>query len=375
MGVVIPTTFKLPRKLPCLAALAPKGMSRNAPGDADGSLAEVVGFGANLGDLRMLTFLPEAMVRRPALVVVLHGCTQTAAGYDLGTGWSELAEEYGFALLFPEQKQGNNPRLCFNWFQNGDIRRGSGEAASIREMIEVMIVEHGVDRERIFITGLSAGGAMAGVMLAAYPEMFAAGGMIAGLPYAVATSVQQALHSMYSGDRRTAADWGDLVRGASVHRGPWPRISVWQGDADTTVVPMNAGEIVKQWADVHGLPAEPTERASEGRFSTAVWRDASGRPTIESVTLQGMAHGAPLAVGVGAERGGAAGPFLLDVGLSSTHQLARFFGLIKTAARQNQAQAPDNAPPVELSQDLPQDLPRDLRSVIEGALRAAGLLR
>ncbi|TIL83807.1 MAG: PHB depolymerase family esterase, partial [Mesorhizobium sp.] len=115
--------------------------------------------------------LPEAA----PLVVVLHGCTQTAAGYDDGSGWSQLADQEGFTLLFPEQQRANNPNLCFNWFVPGDTKRNGGEALSIRQMIGAVVVEYGLDRKRIFITGLSAGGAMTSVMLACYPEVFAGG--------------------------------------------------------------------------------------------------------------------------------------------------------------------------------------------------------
>ena len=92
-----------------------------------------------------------------------------------------LADLHGFAVLFPEQQRANNANLCFNWFVPEDIRRDSGEALSIRQMIEAMVVAHGLDRSRIFVTGLSAGGAMASAMLATYPEIFAGGAIIAGL--------------------------------------------------------------------------------------------------------------------------------------------------------------------------------------------------
>src|SRR4051812_18114873 len=123
-------------------------------------LGDVTAFGSNPGNLRMFTYVPE---RRPVgapLVVVLHGCTQTAAGYDEGAGWSTLAERYGFALLLPEQQRANNPNNCFNWFLPGDIRRGQGEALSIYQMIEHMVADEKLDRRRVFVTGLSAGGAM-----------------------------------------------------------------------------------------------------------------------------------------------------------------------------------------------------------------------
>ena len=137
----------------------------------------------------MFAYVPEQLPRAPALVVVLHGCGQTAAAYDFGTGWSTLAKRYGFALLMPEQQRANNANTCFNWFNPGDIARGRGEAASIRQMIARMVADHEIDPRRIYITGLSAGGAMTSVMLAVYPEVFAGGAIIAGLPYGIASNV------------------------------------------------------------------------------------------------------------------------------------------------------------------------------------------
>ena len=123
-------------------------------------LREVHGFGSNPGALRMFTYLPAGLADQSALVVVLHGCAQTAASYEYGAGWSTLAERYGFALLLPEQQRANNPNGCFNWFQPGDTRRGQGEALSIRQMVDKMLLDHGIDGRRVYVTGLSAGGAM-----------------------------------------------------------------------------------------------------------------------------------------------------------------------------------------------------------------------
>ena len=220
-------------------------------------LRETTAFGSNPGALRMLTYVPERPAKNPALVVVLHGCTQTAEGYDKGAGWSKLAERGGFVLLYPEQRRSNNAHGCFNWFVSGDTQRGSGEAASIHEMILSAIATHGIDRRRVFICGLSAGGAMAGAMLATYPETFKAGAILAGLPFGAAATTSEALESMYSGRLKAAKSWGDLVRGASDHAGSWPAVAVWHGTADSTVKPINAGEIIKQWTDVHGLTTPP----------------------------------------------------------------------------------------------------------------------
>ena len=186
-------------------------------------LVEMTSFEPAPGNLRMLSYVPDDLPPGAPLVVVLHGCTQTAAGYDHGTGWSTLADRLGFALLLPEQQRVNNPNSCFTWFALEDSARDHGEPLSIRHMIERMVVDHVIDRRRIYVTGLSAGGAMTSVMLATYPELFAGGAILAGLPYRCAIGLPEALHCMAEGQSRTASAWGDLVRAASPHRGHGPR--------------------------------------------------------------------------------------------------------------------------------------------------------
>jgi poly(hydroxyalkanoate) depolymerase family esterase len=290
-------------------------------------LAETTGFGSNPGALKMFSFVPENLQERPALVVVLHGCGQTAAGYDLGAGWSTLAKHFGFALLMPEQQASNNGRGCFNWFNPEDTARDSGEAGSIRQMIARMVADAGIDRDRIFVTGLSAGGAMTSVMLATYPELFAGGAVIAGLPFGVANNVGEALNGMLQSPRRPARELGDLVRNASNHNGPWPKLSVWHGSADRTVNPANADEIVKQWLDVHQLPAKPMSEGIVDGYPRQVWWDENGETIIESYTITDMAHGTPLGVADNDERYGAQGAFLIEAGISSSYHIANFFGL------------------------------------------------
>jgi len=329
--------------IPTLATIVP-ALARHRQRDADARstagirwpdldpafthLTEVYEFGTNPGALRMFKYVPPVLARpNSALVVVLHGCTQTAAGYDLGAGWSTLADRYGFALLLPQQRASNNPKKGFNWFLPGDIGRGKGEALSIRQMVETMIIEHKIDRSRVFVNGLSAGGAMAAVMLATYPELFAAGAVIAGLPFGTAANVKEAFESMFHVRARPAHEWGDLVRSASRHRGPWPRISVWHGGADPVVKRENADQTVKQWIDVHGLDHEPTMVETVDGYPRQVWRNRAGHNVIESYTIPSMAHGTPLATGSSDKHCGVPGAFLLEVGISSSYHIAKFWGL------------------------------------------------
>jgi poly(hydroxyalkanoate) depolymerase family esterase len=294
---------------------------------ANSPLVETTDFGSNPGDLRMFSFVPDKLSQRPALVVVLHGCGQTAAGYDQGSGWSALAQRYGFAVLMPQQQSSNNGQGCFNWFNPEDITRGQGEAASIRQMIARVAGDHGIDKHRIFITGLSAGGAMTSAMLATYPEVFAGGAIIAGLPFGIAGNVREAFNAMLQSPAHAAGDLGDLVRKASAHKGPWPKLSVWHGSADRTVNPANADEIVKQWLNVHHLPATPMSEGTVDGFPHRVWWKADGETIVESYTITDMAHGTPLGVAGDDERYGTEGAFLIEAGISSSYHIASFFGL------------------------------------------------
>ncbi|HMH73249.1 MAG TPA: PHB depolymerase family esterase, partial [Bradyrhizobium sp.] len=296
-------------------------------------LVETTGFGSNPGGLRMFSFAPHNLQPAPGLVVVLHGCGQTAAAYDLGAGWSTLAKHYGFALLMPQQQPFNNANGCFNWFNPEDTERDSGEACSIRQMIAHAVREIGIDRERIFVTGLSAGGAMTSVMLATYPELFAGGAIIAGLPFGVATNMREALSGMFVSPSRPAGELGDLVRNASNHKGPWPKLSVWHGSADRTVHPANANEIVKQWLDVHQLPSAPMSEADVDGYPRQVWWNADGETIVESYTITDMAHGTPLGIGDNDKRYGAEGAFLIEAGISSSYHIAHFFGLTEWIPR------------------------------------------
>jgi pimeloyl-ACP methyl ester carboxylesterase len=209
----------------------------------------------------------------------------------------------------------------------GDNTRGNGEALSIRQMVDHAIAIFGSDRRKVFVTGLSAGGAMASAMLATYPEIFSGGAIVAGLPYGCASNVQQAFEVMFTKQGHAAQALGDLVRAASKHHGPWPKISVWHGTNDPIVKPINGEDIIRQWTNVHGLSDNPSYEELIGTHTRRIWNDASGNALIEAFSVSGMRHGVPLATATGRESYGVASAFFLDVGISSTHHIARFWRL------------------------------------------------
>ncbi|CCD84932.1 putative polyhydroxy-alkanoate/butyrate(PHA/PHB) depolymerase [Bradyrhizobium sp. ORS 285] len=302
----------------------PRRQARPAP---ECPLVEVESFGSNPGRLKMFAYVPAQRQPLLPLVIVLHGCGQSAAEYDLGAGWSTLAKHFGFALLMPEQQRINNPQRCFNWFQSEDITRGQGEVASIREMIARMVADCAIDERRIFVTGLSAGGAMTMAMLSAHPDLFAGGAVIAGLPFGAARNMRDAILQMRMPPARPAGELGDLVRRASNHRGKWPKLSVWHGTADYTVHPDNAGEIVKQWLDLHHLPLAPMAANNVNGYPHEQWWNADGETMVESYTITNMAHGTPIGIAANDKRYGKAGPYLLEAGISSSYLIAKFFGV------------------------------------------------
>nr|WP_255720484.1 PHB depolymerase family esterase [Acuticoccus kalidii] len=283
--------------------------------------------GPNPGRLRARIYVPEELAPGSALVVVLHGCLQSASEYDDGTGWSKLADRFGFALVFPQQRRRNNPLRGFNWFKSGDSHRDGGEPASVIQMVRQVAGQYRTDPRRVFVTGLSAGGAMASVLLATYPEVFAGGAIIAGLPYVHASTLGTALSRMEGEDGSpTARELATEVRDASGHAGAWPIVSVWHGGDDHTVDPSNAAQIVTQWRELHGLGAESTTTDAFDGYTRRSWHNAAGREVIEEYAISGMGHGTPIIAPSDVLRP-LPSPYMLAGPVSSTDRIATFWGL------------------------------------------------
>jgi poly(hydroxyalkanoate) depolymerase family esterase len=356
-----------------------------APEDTDEHLTTFAEFGSNPGNLLARAYVPQDLGPGAPQVVVLHGCTQSASSYNRGAGWTSVADEHGFAVLFPEQQRTNNPNLCFNWFSPADASRGRGEALSIIQMVQDLCARHALDPRRVYITGLSAGGAMTAAMLATYPEVFAGGAVIAGLPFGTASTVPEAFEQMRGPATLGPDQLTALVRSASKHNGQWPTLSVWHGSSDQTVDSSNAAAVIDQWRGLHGLTAAPTASETVEGQLRRVWCNRDGLEVIEEYVIANMGHGTPIHAAP-ANAGEAAGPYMLDVGISSTRRILKFWKLDRGSKRSSAAARPSHHQVAEPSSGParehdgsasrhPSGPANHVQEVIEKALRSAGLMK
>jgi poly(hydroxyalkanoate) depolymerase family esterase len=250
------------------------------------------------------------------LIVMLHGCTQDPDDFAAGTGMNVLAEADGFLVVYPEQATAANPSKCWNWFQPADQRREQGEPSLIAGITRQVMAEYRIDADRVYVAGMSAGGAMAAIMGATYPDLYAAVGVHSGLAAGCAHDLPSAFQAMQQGGRAGQAAAGRAI----------PMI-VFHGDSDPIVHPQNAEQLIQQWSTSDGLetndgtPPRPSVHhghAVGGRAYTRVnYQDALGQTVCEQWTVQGAGH---------AWSGGSHhGSFTDPAGPDASRQLVRFF--------------------------------------------------
>ena len=272
--------------------------------------------------------------RQRPLVVMLHGCTQNPDDFALGTGMNERAREQGFCVLYPEQSQDANPQRCWNWFKHNHQSRGSGEPALIASMTQAIMKEHDIDPRRVYIAGLSAGGAMAAIVADAYPDIFAAVGVHSGLPNGAASNVAEALAVMSSGH---SGNIGNGRQGSAINSGLHGKLPtqppkptqrplrlvptiVFHGDQDRTVHPRNGEQVI---ASVIGRAAAASPRVAQGvsangrRYTNSTHHGDAGKVLAEHWLVHGAGH---------AWSGGhAKGSYTDAKGPDATAEMLRFF--------------------------------------------------
>lgn len=248
---------------------------------------------------------PNAGDRPLPLVVMLHGCTQHPDDFAAGTAMNEAARREGFYVLYPAQSKRANPQACWNWFKHSHQKRGRGEPALLAGMTRQVMQQHAVDPRRVYVAGLSAGGAMAAILGSAYPELYAAVGVHSGLAAGAATDLPGALAAMKGG-------------GASAAAHDRPTI-VFHGDADSTVHPLNADQVVAAATGAASRVETQKMQTGPGRASTRhIHKDAaSGRVLAEHWVV----HGAPHAWSGGTSRGS----YTDSRGPDASAEMVRFF--------------------------------------------------
>lgn len=257
-------------------------------------------------------YIPSTYAGEPApLVVMLHGCKQNPDDFAAGTGMNALAEEQGCLVVYPAQAKNANGSNCWNWFQANDQRRDRGEPSIIAAITQQVMRDYKVDPERVYVAGLSAGGAMAAILASEYPDLYKAAGVHSGLPTGAAHDVPSAFAAMQNG----AANGALKARsGAAIP------VIVFHGDRDRTVHPQNGHQVLAH----HAGPqpgAATTEKGStpNGRsYTRAIHRNAGGKLTAEHWTVHGSGH----AWSGGSKRGSYTDP----KGPDASREMLRFFG-------------------------------------------------
>lgn len=306
-------------------------LSINAHGQ--GSLTAVTSFGSNPGNLNMYTYIPSGISGAVSLIVAMHGCSQTASIYAVQSGWNKLADRHKFIMIYPEQIAANNSSKCFNWFDATDQSKNQGEALSIKQMVDYVKLNYTIDTTRIFVTGLSAGAGMTSVMLAAYPELFTKGAIMAGLPYKAATSSIYASTAMGGYIIKTPAQWSALVKNENPgYLGPFPHVAIFHGTVDLTVNINNATELIKQWTDLNNADqtADVTNSSFQGNsvVEQTIYNDNLNNPVVYYYKITNMGHGISLDTGACPRQGGATGTYAIEKNFHSTYWAADFFGIL-----------------------------------------------
>jgi feruloyl esterase len=300
------------------------------------TLLPVNHFGNNPGNLKM--FLYANGIKRDSglkpLVIVLHGCGQTAEEVARLTGWNKLGYLNDFLVMYPQQKLLNNVSTCFNWFRNADINKGQGECESVYQMIRYMQQHYAVDSNRIFVTGLSAGAAMAVVMLATHPESFKGGAIFAGGAYKLATNAFASAGVM-AGTKKLSKE--ELVKNVveqnPTYKGPYPNLIVYQGLNDFVVNHKNAALLIEQWTGITRIDNIPdkTEKSfmNVADIKRMEYADSLGIAVITFYEIDNLGHRILVKPGNKNDEGGETGTYGADRNFHSTFQTAKDFGIIK----------------------------------------------
>lgn len=295
------------------------------------NLVEITNFGINKGNLEMYVYKPINNNMEVPLVVVLHGCAQTATEIAEQSGWNTLADSNNFMVLYPQQKVENNLNKCFNWYENTDISKNEGESDTIREMIQYAIQNYNIDPSKIFISGMSAGGAMTNVLLANYPDLFDSGAILSGIPFKAANDLTTAYAAMQGKIEKTNEEWIAAISNNNPnYDGKYPKIIIVHGIDDPFVNVKNAEIIEMQWKGIHKTETSPTIVLEFNGNSdiTKTTYFKNNCPVIIKYEINNLGHAMAVDPGIEKQQGGNIAKFAVDKNFHTTYWVANFFGLV-----------------------------------------------
>jgi poly(hydroxyalkanoate) depolymerase family esterase len=294
-------------------------------------LTEVTDFGSNPGNLRMFTFVPESLAPGAPLVVVAHGCLQTAQDVADLSGWSDVAQANGFAIVYPQtSRENDNFAGCFRTWLPEHQERGQGEPLSVMQMVDWMLAHHALDARRVFIAGMSSGGHLTNVMLATYPDRFSAGAPQSSFPYKCAVSFADVDPCCRGVITHTREEWTALVRsGYPGYEGPRPRVSIWHGMEDELLRAVNLDHQREQWIGALGIEGEPDGVRWTDGYAGNVYENAQGTPVLETYAIPRLGHALALDLRPSSPKCGKEGPYATDVHLCAAAGIARWFGILR----------------------------------------------
>ncbi|MFB0926080.1 MAG: PHB depolymerase family esterase [Vicingaceae bacterium] len=284
-------------------------LSLTFSGFSQTDLTQVVDFGKNKGNLKMYQYIPKNIDESNTipLVVVAHGCTQSAKLIANETGWNKLADSLNFIVIYPEQKQINNVAKCYNFYLGFKAKKDKGEVASIKQMIDFSFKTRNIDSTKIFITGFSAGGGISNAMLNAYPTLFNAGALFA------------APSNLFKLNKETSEKQ--------------PKVVIIQGDKDVVVPKGNANRILEQWVKKNQFPDSSfvitKEYLNHPLLTLKEFINSKNELKITLLSVKDLKHKLMISPGKPIDRGGEMDFHTVDLNFHSTYWVAQFFGLTK----------------------------------------------
>ncbi|HEX2241742.1 MAG TPA: PHB depolymerase family esterase [Gammaproteobacteria bacterium] len=308
----------------------PQPVPDRAPDSVPGGQFITGSYTNHAGTRTYKLYIPSGYRKQPLpLVVMLHGCTQNPDDFAAGTRMNQLAEEQSCLVLYPAQAQNASTLKCWNWFKESDQHRDRGEPSIIAGITREIMSAYHVDPQRVYIAGLSAGGAMAVIMGTTYPDLYAAAGIHSGLPYAAAHDLPSAYAAMREGNKTNGGMRKGKARRIQVGERIIP-IIVFHGDRDTTVHPCNGARVIAQFQAIlvnnttgPKVRLRPQATVQRGQvenghaYTRNIYHDASGQANVELWLVHGAGHAW--------SGGSSSGSFTDPRGPNATQEMMRFF--------------------------------------------------